>query len=200
MLIAFQLMSDPLLWEKKFLKSVLGILEAKSHDSNSIVQQMAVRGLGNIVYGAPEKVKKHKKFLLGALIRASNNSFNPDVVGESMKALAKILKQLKEQDIGSSFRDLTTLVQTYFDNEDDGLRSQAFVLFGILARSAQRKWKTYFTGQVRESWVTLLLHLQDSNPKASRVRTIVTYLLTKRNLFPKLQVEICRHLVSELWI
>uniref|UniRef100_A0A8C8SAM1 Uncharacterized protein n=1 Tax=Pelusios castaneus TaxID=367368 RepID=A0A8C8SAM1_9SAUR len=184
MLIAFQLMRDPLLRDKKFLKSVLGVLEAKSRDSNSIVCQMAVRGLGNIVYGAPEKVKKHKKFLLGALIRASNNSFSPEVVGESMKALAKILKELKEKDIGSTFRDLTTL-------EDDGVRSQAFVLYGILARSAQKKWKTYFTGQVRESWVTLVLHLQDSNPKASRVRNIVTYLLTKRNLFPSASPTCC---------
>ncbi|CAM4619958.1 unnamed protein product [Lepidochelys olivacea] len=50
-----QLMSDPMLREKKFLKPVLHILEEKSHDRNSIVRQMAVRGLGNLVYGAPEK-------------------------------------------------------------------------------------------------------------------------------------------------
>ncbi|CAM4634316.1 unnamed protein product [Lepidochelys olivacea] len=50
-----QLMSDPMLREKKFLKPVLHILEEKSHDRNSIVRQMAVRGLGNLVYGVPEK-------------------------------------------------------------------------------------------------------------------------------------------------
>lgn len=63
--------------------------------------------------------------------------------------------------------------------EDDMLRSLAFVLFGILARSAKSKWKAYFADQVRQSWVTLLLHLQDPSPKVSMVRTTVT-LFTKQ--------------------
>uniref|UniRef100_A0A8C8RJC4 Maestro/Maestro-like HEAT-repeats domain-containing protein n=1 Tax=Pelusios castaneus TaxID=367368 RepID=A0A8C8RJC4_9SAUR len=202
-LIAYQLMSDPMLREKKFLKCVLQILEAKSRDENRIVCQMAIRGLGNIVYGAPEKVKKHKKTLLKVLIRSLNERSHSEIVCESLKALAKVLKELKEKDIGSSFRDLTTRIRTYLDNEDDGLRSLAFALFGILARSAKRKWKAYFAAQVRESWVTLMLHLQDPSPRVSMVRTIVTYFLSKRHLFPKLnpellQVGMCRHLVSEL--
>ncbi|KAH1186035.1 hypothetical protein KIL84_018784, partial [Mauremys mutica] len=101
-----QLMSDPMLREKKFLKSVLHILEERSHDRNSIVCQMAVRGLGNLV-------KKHKKFLLDILSRALNDTFSSEVIGESMKAPAKVLK---EKDVGSSFRDLTQQIRTYFDN------------------------------------------------------------------------------------
>ncbi|CAM4606860.1 unnamed protein product, partial [Lepidochelys kempii] len=162
-----QLMSDPMLREKKFLKPVLHILEEKSHDRNSIVRQMAVRGLGNLVYGAPEKLKKHKKFLMVILIRALSDPFSSEVIGESMKAVAKVLKELKEKDIGSSFRDLTQEIRTYFDNEDDALRLWSFVLFGILARLTKRKWKGYFAEQVRQSWVTLLLHLQDPNPRVS---------------------------------
>uniref|UniRef100_A0A8C3SMB8 Maestro/Maestro-like HEAT-repeats domain-containing protein n=1 Tax=Chelydra serpentina TaxID=8475 RepID=A0A8C3SMB8_CHESE len=186
---------DPMLREKKFLKSVLKILEERSHDRNSIVHQLAVRGLGNLVYGAPEKVKKHKKFLMVILIRALNDTFSSEVIGESMKALANVLKELKGKDIGSSFRDLTQQIRTYFDNEEDDLRLMAFVLFGILARFTKRKWKAYFADQVRKSWVTLLLHLQDPNPKVSTVRPTVTYLLTE--LKPEeLQVDICRHLVS----
>ncbi|CAM4608310.1 unnamed protein product, partial [Lepidochelys kempii] len=162
-----QLMSDPMLREKKFLKPVLHILEEKSHDRNSIVRQMAVRGLGNLVYGVPEKLKKHKKFLMVILIRALSDPFSSEVIGESMKAVAKVLKELKEKDIGSSFRDLTQEIRTYFDNEDDALRLWSFVLFGILARLTKRKWKGYFAEQVRQSWVTLLLHLQDPNPRVS---------------------------------
>uniref|UniRef100_A0A674IIL5 Maestro/Maestro-like HEAT-repeats domain-containing protein n=1 Tax=Terrapene triunguis TaxID=2587831 RepID=A0A674IIL5_9SAUR len=180
----WRLMSDPMLREKKFLKSVLSILEERSHDRNSIVRQMAVRGLGNLVYGAPEKVKKYKKFLLDILIGALHDIFSSEVIGESMKALAKVLKELKEKDIGSSFKDLTQQIRTYFDDEDDALRSMAFVLFGILARLTKRKWKIYFADQVKKSWVTLLLHLQDPNPEVSMVRPTVTYLLSKRNLPP----------------
>ncbi|CAM4680972.1 unnamed protein product [Caretta caretta] len=211
-----QLMSDPMLREKKFLKPVLRILEERSHDRNSIVRQMAVRGLGNLVYGAPEKVKKHKKFLMVILIRALSDPFSSEVIGESMKAVAKVLKELKEKDIGSSFRDLTQQIRTYFDNEDDALRLLSFVLFGILARLTKRKWKGYFAEQVRQSWVTLLLHLQDPNPRVSvecratfhlcvpflglkRLQTAVNeHLDSTAELKPEvLQVDICRHLAKE---
>ncbi|CAM4607917.1 unnamed protein product, partial [Lepidochelys kempii] len=211
-----QLMSNPMLREKKFLKPVLYILEEKSHDRNSIVRQMAVRGLGNLVYGAPEKVKKHKKFLMVILIRALSDPFSSEVIGESMKAVAKVLKELKEKDIGSSFRDLTQEIRTYFDNEDDALRLWSFVLFGILARLTKRKWKGYFAKQVRQSWVTLLLHLQDPNPRVSvecratfhlcvpflglkRLQTAVNeHLDGTAELKPEeLQVDICRHLAKE---
>ncbi|CAM4608663.1 unnamed protein product, partial [Lepidochelys kempii] len=211
-----QLMSDPMLREKKFLKPVLHILEERSQDRNSIVRQMAVRGLGNLVYGAPEKVKKHKKFLMVILIRALSDPFSSEVIGESMKAVAKVLKELKEKDIGSSFRDLTQEIRTYFDNEDDALRLLSFILFGILARLTKRKWKGYFAEQVRQSWVTLLLHLQDPNPRVSvecratfhlcvpflglkRLQTAVNeHLDSTAELKPEeLQVDICRHLAKE---
>uniref|UniRef100_A0A452GMG6 Maestro/Maestro-like HEAT-repeats domain-containing protein n=1 Tax=Gopherus agassizii TaxID=38772 RepID=A0A452GMG6_9SAUR len=149
-------------------------------------QLLAVKGLetprswGCIL----DHVKKHKKFLLDILIGALHDIFSSEVIGESMKALAKVLKQLKEKDIGSSFRDLTQQIRTYFDDEDHALRSVDFVLFGILAQLTKKKWKAYFTEQVRKSWVTLLLHLQDPNPQVSMVRLTVTCLLSQRNLPP----------------
>ncbi|XP_037747562.1 protein maestro-like [Chelonia mydas] len=141
-----------------------------------VVAKRAEMILGGINRRILNKMKKHKKFLLDILIRALNDTFSSEVIGESMKALAKVLKELTEKDIASSFRDLTP--------EDDALRSLAFVLFGILAHLTKRKWKAYFTDQVRQSWVTLLLHLQDPNPEVSMVKPTVTYLLRKRNLPP----------------
>ncbi|CAM4603193.1 unnamed protein product [Lepidochelys kempii] len=190
-----QLMSDPMLREKKFLKPVLHILEEKSHDRNSIVRQMAVRGLGNLVYGAPEKLKKHKKFLMVILIRALSDPFSSEVIGESMKAVAKVLKELKEKDIGSSFRDLTQEIRTYFDNEDDALRLWSFVLFGILARLTKRKWKGYFAEQ--ECRATF--HLCVPFLGLKRLQTAVNeHLDGTAELKPEeLQVDICRHLAKE---
>ncbi|XP_075772887.1 maestro heat-like repeat-containing protein family member 2B [Pelodiscus sinensis] len=211
-----QLMTDPILREKKILKTALHSLEERSRDNNSIVRQMAVRGLGNLVYGAPEKVKKYKKFLLEALIRTLEDTFSSEVIAESLKALANVLNELKGKDIGSSFRDLTTQIRKYFHNEDNTLRALAFVLFGILAGSAKRKWKDYFAKQVRQSWVTLLLHLQDPSPEVSmecratfhlcapflglkRLQTILNeHLSWRTKLNPEeLQMDICRHLAKE---
>ncbi|XP_030411874.1 maestro heat-like repeat-containing protein family member 2B [Gopherus evgoodei] len=133
-----------------------------------------------------------------------------------MNALAKVLKKLKEKDIGSSFRDLTQQIRTYFDDEDAALRSVAFVLFGILAQLTKKKWKAYFTEQVRKSWVTLLLHLQDPDPKVSMKcratfhlcfpflglkrlqRAINKHLDGTDELNPtELQEDICKHLAKE---
>ncbi|XP_030435205.1 maestro heat-like repeat-containing protein family member 2B isoform X3 [Gopherus evgoodei] len=162
------------------------------------------------------QVKKHKKFLLDILIGALHDIFSSEVIGESMKALAKVLKELKEKDIGSSFRDLTQQIRTYFDDEDDALRSVAFVLFGILAQLTKKKWKAYFTEEVRKSWVTLLLHLQDPNPQVSmkcratfhlcfpflglkRLQHMINkHLDDTAELNPtELQEDICRHLAKE---
>ncbi|XP_043362331.1 maestro heat-like repeat-containing protein family member 2B [Dermochelys coriacea] len=88
--------------------------------------------------------------------------------------------------------------------------------FGILAHLTKRKWKAYFAEQVRQSWVTLLLHLQDPNPKVSmecratfhfgapflglkRLQTAINeHLDGTAELKPEeLQVDICRHLAKE---
>nr|XP_048683613.1 maestro heat-like repeat-containing protein family member 2B [Caretta caretta] len=111
------------------------------------------------------RVKKHKKFLLDILIRALNDTFSSEVIGESMKALAKVLKELTEKDIASSFRDLTPQIWTCFDNE-------CRATFHLCAP---------FLG---------LKRLQAA---------VNEHLGGTAELKPEgLQVDICRHLVSEL--
>ncbi|KAL4682484.1 hypothetical protein H8959_002039 [Pygathrix nigripes] len=52
--------------------------------------------------------------------------------------------------------------------ENDSLRYSAFVLFGQLAAFAGRKWKKFFTGQVKQTRDSLLIHLQDRNPQVAK--------------------------------
>nr|XP_032618777.1 protein maestro-like [Chelonoidis abingdonii] len=137
------------------------------------------------------QVKNYEKFLLDILIRALHDTLSSEVIGESMKALAKVMK---ENDVGSSFRDLTQQIRTYFDNEDDPLYSLAFVLFGILARLTKRTWKAYFADQVRQSWVTLLLHLQDPNPQVSMKCRATFHLCALFLGLKRLQTAINEHL------
>lgn len=53
--------------------------------------------------------------------------------------------------------------------ENDSLRYSAFVLFGQLAALAGRKWKRFFTRQVKQTQDSLLTHLQDRNPQVATV-------------------------------
>ena len=50
-------MKHPVLQERKLLQPVLFALVDKCQDASSTVRQMAVRGLGNLASGAPEKVR-----------------------------------------------------------------------------------------------------------------------------------------------
>ena len=53
--------------------------------------------------------------------------------------------------------------------ENDDLRYSAFVLFGQLADFVGRKWKKFFTSQVKQTQDSLLTHLQDRNPQVAKV-------------------------------
>ncbi|KYO46129.1 hypothetical protein Y1Q_0021690 [Alligator mississippiensis] len=55
-----QLICDPVIEEQKLLKPVFHLLQQQARDSNNLVQQMAARGLGSTVYGAPKQLKKHQ--------------------------------------------------------------------------------------------------------------------------------------------
>ena len=66
-----QLMKEPALQEWRCLQPIARALLEKLRDSSSTVRQMAARGLGNLVSGAPEKVR-------GALLRAKRSPARPE--------------------------------------------------------------------------------------------------------------------------
>lgn len=67
-------------------------------------------------------------------------------------------------------KDLGFVVLSTGDpQENDNLRYSAFILFGQLAAFAGRKWKTFFTSQVKQTQDSLLIHLQDRNPQVAKV-------------------------------
>ncbi|XP_053427831.1 protein maestro isoform X4 [Nycticebus coucang] len=114
------------------------------------------------------KVRKYKKIVLGLLVHGLYDPVSSEVIQESMKTLTIILGKIQGKDLGSFFIDITLQTRTLLDDEDDNLRYSAFVLFGQLAASAGRKWKKFFTSQVKQTRGTLLTHLHDRNPKVAK--------------------------------
>ncbi|KAF6088657.1 maestro [Phyllostomus discolor] len=92
-----------------------------------------------------------------------------DVIQESMKSLTIILGKTQGKGLGSFFVDITLQTRTLLDDEHDSLRYSAFVLFGQLAAFAGRKWKKFFTYQVKQTQDSLLIHLKDRNPQVAKV-------------------------------
>ncbi|XP_064367460.1 maestro heat-like repeat-containing protein family member 2B [Dromaius novaehollandiae] len=162
-----ELMKEPALQEWRCLQPIARALLEKLRDSSSTVRQMAARGLGNLVSGAPEKLRKHKGAVLEALRRGLEDAAAAEVVAESLLALAKVVTELKGKAVGSAFRDIARATKGFFDAEQASLRSAAFTLYGVLAASATSRWRSFFTAELGSTWATLVLHLRDPDPGAS---------------------------------
>ncbi|KAM7320796.1 LOW QUALITY PROTEIN: hypothetical protein ACRRTK_020049 [Alexandromys fortis] len=159
------LMKEPILWKHGNLRDVLIFMDQSAWDSNAILRQMAIRGLGNTASGAPHKVRKHKQIMLESIIRGLYHLARTEVVCESLKALKKILELLTERDISFYFKEIVLQTRTFFEDEQDDVRLTAIVLFEDLAALTGRRWKIFFAEEVKKSMISFLLHLWDPNPK-----------------------------------
>ncbi|XP_066208826.1 protein maestro isoform X1 [Saccopteryx leptura] len=160
-------------WKLRFqkrepLKNVFFILAERARDPSAKKRHLAMRGLGTVACEHPDKVRKYKKMVLDLLVHGLYDPMSSEVIHESMKTLTIILGKIQGKGLGSFFIDITLQTRTLLDDENDSLRYSAFVLFGQLAAFAGWKWKKFFTNQVKQTEVTLLIHLRDRNPQVAK--------------------------------
>ncbi|XP_006889646.1 PREDICTED: maestro heat-like repeat-containing protein family member 2B [Elephantulus edwardii] len=169
-----ELMKEPILWKHGNLRDVLILMDQSAWDSNAILRQMAIRGLGNTALGAPHKVKKHKQIMLESIIRGLYHLARTEVICESLKALKKILELLTDRDVSFYFKEIVLQTRTFFEDEQDDVRLTAFCLFENMASLSGRRWKVFFAEEIKKSMISFLLHLWDPNPKiASACRDVL---------------------------
>ncbi|XP_023386656.1 protein maestro [Pteropus vampyrus] len=169
MMFLFSKVSWKLRFQKREpLKNVFFILAERARDPSAKKRHMAMRGLGTIACETPDKVRKYKRIVLDLLVHGLYDPVSSEVIHESMKTLTTILGKSQGKGLGSFFIDITLQTRTLLDDESDSLRYSAFVLFGQLAAFAGRKWKKFFTSQVKQTQDSLLIHLQDRNPQVAK--------------------------------
>ncbi|XP_037364401.1 protein maestro isoform X2 [Talpa occidentalis] len=160
-------------WKLRFqkqepLKNLFFILAERARDPSAKKRHMAMRGLGTVACETPDKVRKYKNVVLDLLVRGLYDPMSSEVIHESMKTLTILLGKIQGKGLGSFFIDITLQTRTLLEDENDSLRYSAFVLFGQLAAFAGRKWKKFFTRQVKQTQDSLLIHLQDRNPQVAK--------------------------------
>lgn len=157
-----QFMSHPILYQEKLLRPAVTMLEkGAEQEEDEALRVLSLRALGNMALGAPRKVKQYRKLLLEQCLGSLRGPMSSSVTAEGMETLTKILAELREGDMGSSFEAFSELCRVFFDNESELLRLKAFVLFGKLAKVVGISKKHFFKGEVKRAWVPLLLHCQD---------------------------------------
>ncbi|XP_042299808.1 maestro heat-like repeat-containing protein family member 2B [Sceloporus undulatus] len=206
-----EVIQDPKLREREQLKYLLPILLERAGDQHPGTRRMALKGLGNILLVAPDKVKKQKKTIVAILLGAL---YDAKVVLESLEVLALVLPQLKRKDVSFLFKDITLKTITYLSDDNADLRKAALHLFGILADWTKLRYKRFFAEQVKKSLVPLLIHQRDPSAKVSeacraaflkcvrfwakkKLRVYIEELYHVTNLNPvNLQGHICVQLVN----
>nr|XP_048297730.1 maestro heat-like repeat-containing protein family member 2A [Myodes glareolus] len=167
--ICVEFMSDPVLHQEKLLRPVVLMLEkGTGQDKDETLQVLSLRALGNMALGAPRKVKQYRKLLLEKCLGSLQGQASCSVMAEAMEALTKILAELREGDIGSSFEAISEQCRAFFDSESELIRLKAFTLFGKLAKVVGISKKHFFKGEVKRGWVSLMLHCQDPCPSAAQ--------------------------------
>lgn len=61
-------------------------------------------------------MKQYRKLLLEKCLGSLRGKVNSSVVAEGMEALTKILTELREGDLGSSFEAISEQCRAFFDN------------------------------------------------------------------------------------
>ncbi|XP_059741206.1 maestro heat-like repeat-containing protein family member 2A isoform X5 [Bos taurus] len=158
----FQFMSDPILHQEKLLKRAVLMLEKGAEQEDEVLRMLSLRALGNMALGAPRKVRQYRKLLLEkCLCSLRGPGVSTSVTSEGLEVLAKVLVELREGDLGSTFNAISEQCRAFFDNESELLRLKAFIVFGKLAQVVRISKKHFFKQEVKKAWVPLMLHCQD---------------------------------------
>ncbi|KAB0357842.1 hypothetical protein FD754_001998, partial [Muntiacus muntjak] len=112
------------LQKQELLKNVFFILAETAWDPSVKKRYIAMRGLGTMTC---ETLDKHE---------------DPDTI---------ILGKMQGKGLSSFCIDITLQTRALLDDENDSLRYLTFVLFGQLVTLAGRKWRRFFTHQVKQT-------------------------------------------------
>ncbi|KAM8966713.1 maestro heat-like repeat-containing protein family member 1 [Pelodytes ibericus] len=161
-----ELMRSSDLGDLVILEPLMDSLTSRLKDSCVTVRMLAVRGLGNIACGAPDKVRKHGSQLLTSMINAMDDRDDSEhvVTQEAMSSLSLLLPHIQDKDVRSLVIHTAIRIRPFFDHEREELRCASIMLFGNLSKFSSGDGEEVFFEQILNGLVTLLLHLQDPKP------------------------------------
>ncbi|KAM9235094.1 maestro heat-like repeat-containing protein family member 1 isoform 2-T2 [Leptosomus discolor] len=164
-----ELLSSNVVNDLMLLETVMDSMAGRQKDACMLVRMLALRGLGNIAAGSPEKVRKHGAKLLASMVNGMDDKDDPHnlVALEAMSSLSKLLDHVEERDVQSMLLHIAIRIRPFFDSEQPDLRRSSIVLFGNLTKFSEGRCEVFFE-QILNGLVTLLLHLQDPKPEVVR--------------------------------
>nr|XP_013810622.1 PREDICTED: protein maestro-like isoform X1 [Apteryx mantelli mantelli] len=110
-------MKDQVVEESELLKPLLEALVERSCDPVSTVWQVAMRGVGNGVSGAPTKLQRRRVAMMEVLLRGLEDVTDVEVAVEGLLVLVKVLGLLEARAKRSAFKDITRSTRLFLRGE-----------------------------------------------------------------------------------
>ncbi|KAF6714412.1 Maestro heat-like repeat-containing protein family member 1 [Oryzias melastigma] len=160
-----ELLNHHVVTELMLIDVLLNNMMERVSDPCCTVRMLAVRGLGNIAVGSPEKVNKYAKELLAAMSSGMEEKDDPGklITHEAMSGLSKVLQHLDEKNIHLLVVYIFMKIKPFLESENDDIRHASILLMGNLSKFGSGE--PVFKDQIHNVLVSLLLHLVDPNPQ-----------------------------------
>ncbi|XP_060936842.1 maestro heat-like repeat-containing protein family member 1 isoform X3 [Limanda limanda] len=160
-----ELLNHHVVTELMLIDVLMNNMMERISDPCCTVRMLAVRGLGNIAVGSPEKVNKYAKELLAAMSSGMEEKDDPGklITLEAMSGLSKVLLYLDKKNVQLLVVYIFMKIKPFLESENDEIRCASILLMGNLSKFGSGE--QVFKDQIHNVLVSLLLHLVDPNPQ-----------------------------------
>ncbi|XP_034468232.1 maestro heat-like repeat-containing protein family member 1 isoform X1 [Hippoglossus hippoglossus] len=160
-----ELLNHHVVTELMLIDVLMNNMMERISDPCCTVRMLAVRGLGNIAVGSPEKVNKYAKELLAAMSSGMEEKDDPGkmITLEAMSGLSKVLLYLDKKNVHLLVVYIFMKIKPFLESENDEIRCASILLMGNLSKFGSGE--QVFKDQIHNVLVSLLLHLVDPNPQ-----------------------------------
>ncbi|XP_058503899.1 maestro heat-like repeat-containing protein family member 1 isoform X3 [Solea solea] len=158
-----ELLNHHVVSELMLIDVLMNNMMERISDPSCTVRMLAVRGLGNIAVGSPEKVNKYAKELLAAMSSGMEEKDDPGklITLEAMSGLSKVLLYLDKKNVHLLVVYIFMKIKPFLESENDEIRCASIHLMGNLSKFGSGE--QVFKDQIHNVLVSLLLHLVDPN-------------------------------------
>eukprot|EP01108_Squamamoeba_japonica_P004148 TRINITY_DN3320_c0_g2_i3.p2 TRINITY_DN3320_c0_g2~~TRINITY_DN3320_c0_g2_i3.p2 ORF type:complete len:433 (-),score=301.68 TRINITY_DN3320_c0_g2_i3:5-1303(-) len=124
------------------------------------LKRFALRGLGNVVTAGEDAVNHYAPTVLDALTSSMEHA-DESIVLEAMGGLSKVFSLVEEARVQPILVNICHRIRPAFGKLNDGIRAEAFRLFGTLARFGDGAQADAFYEQWHANLPLLVLHAAD---------------------------------------
>uniref|UniRef100_A0A674EI80 Maestro heat like repeat family member 1 n=1 Tax=Salmo trutta TaxID=8032 RepID=A0A674EI80_SALTR len=160
-----ELLNHHVVTELMMMDVLMNNMMERISDPCCTVRMLAVRGLGNIAVGSPEKVNKYAKELLAAMSSGMEEKDDPGkrITLEAMSGLSKVLLYLDKKNVQLLVVYIFMKIKPFLESvsRNDEIRCASIMLLGNLSKFGSGE--PVFKDQIHNVLVSLLLHLSDPN-------------------------------------